>query len=66
VLAWALRDYVALIETELAAHEAHSEELLLSMLLMDPFTRSERQARALLEAIFALPGHESLRAWYRG
>lgn len=66
ILAWALRDYVALIEMELAAHDAHSADLLLAMLLMDPFTRSEEQAQALVEAIFALPGNEDLRAWYRG
>jgi alpha-galactosidase len=32
---------------------------------MDPWTRSEEQARALLEDILALPYHEEMRQHYR-
>jgi alpha-galactosidase/6-phospho-beta-glucosidase family protein len=32
---------------------------------MDPFTRSEAQADALLEEILALPDHEAMKAHYQ-
>jgi hypothetical protein len=32
---------------------------------MDPWTRSEAQAQALLEDILALPYHEEMRQHYR-
>jgi alpha-galactosidase/6-phospho-beta-glucosidase family protein len=33
--------------------------------MLDPWTRSEGQARQLLDEILALPYHEEMRAHYR-
>jgi alpha-galactosidase len=65
VLARALHDRVAPVNVELAAYDAGSKELLLQLVMMDPWTRSEEQARALLDAILALPGNEEMREHYR-
>ena len=40
-------------------------DLLLELILTDPWTRSERMARDLLEPIAALPYHRELRDHYR-
>jgi alpha-galactosidase len=65
ITAWLLHDRVAPIEVELEAYERGSKDLLLQLILMDPYTRSETQARAMLDAILALPFHEELRTHYR-
>jgi len=65
LLAHILRDRVAPVNMELAAYEAGSRELLLQLVMMDPWTRSEAQARRLIDEIFALPYHEELRGHYR-
>lgn len=65
VLAHALRDYVAPVNLELAAYAGRSRGLLLDLIMLDPWTRSERQARALLDAILALPYHHELREHYQ-
>lgn len=64
ILARLWRDRLAPVELELAAYAQGSRELLRQLVLMDPFTRSLAQADSLLEDIFALPGHEALRAHY--
>ncbi len=65
VQALALSDYVAPVNLELTAYTEHSRRQLLDLLLLDPWTRSERQARALLDAILALPYHAELREHYQ-
>jgi alpha-galactosidase len=53
------------VNVELEAYERGSRELLLQLVLMDPWTRSEQQARDLLEDILALPYHKEMREHYR-
>ncbi len=65
LIAYVLRDRVAPIEVELSAYEHGSKELLRQLILMDPYTRSEQQATALLDDILALPFHEEMRQHYR-
>jgi len=65
LLAYTLRDRVAPVEVELEAYEKGSRELLLQLLLMDPWTQSEEQAGGFLEDILALPYHEDMRRHYR-
>jgi len=60
-----LRDRVAPVETELAAYEDGSKELLLQLVMMDPWTRSEKQARGLLESVLTLPRHQEMREHYK-
>jgi len=60
-----LRDRVAPVEVELEAYESGSRELLHELLMMDPWTRSEAQARELLDDILSLPRCEGLRQHYR-
>jgi alpha-galactosidase len=65
VLAHALRDYVAPVNVELEAYARHSRSRLLELIMMDPWTRSERMAKELLEAIMGLPYHQEMRAYYQ-
>ena len=63
--AYIVRDRVAPIEVELEAYQSGSKELLLQLILMDPYTQSEGQACRLLDEILALPFHEEMRQHYR-
>ena len=65
VLAYALRDRVAPVNLELEAYEQGDKTLLLQLIMMDPWTRTEQQARVLLEAILAMPENEELRDHYK-
>ena len=65
IIALALRDRVALVETELAAYENHSKELLIDLVMMDPRSQSRKQAQALVEEILNLPSHEEMKRWYQ-
>lgn len=64
VLAHALRDYVKPVELELAAFENRSRSTLLELVLTDPWTRSERQAREVLDAVLSLPANVDMREHY--
>jgi alpha-galactosidase len=65
VLKYVHRDRVVPVETEIAAFAEGSRERLLQLILMDPWTKSEKQARALLDGILALPYHGEMRRHYR-
>jgi len=65
VVAHILRERVAPVELELAAYAEGSRELLRELILTDPWTRSVRQADALIDNILTLPPHEEMRAHYR-
>jgi alpha-galactosidase len=61
ILAHLLRDRVAPVEMELKAFETGNRQLLVDLIMMDPWTRSRKQAEELIDAIFALPYHEEMR-----
>ncbi len=65
LVGYILRDRVAPVNIELQAYEERSRELLHQLVMMDPWTRSEDQARALVDDILALPYHEEMRQHYR-
>ena len=65
VLSHILRDRVAPVEMELAAYEQGNYELLVSLILQDPWTRTEEQARNLVDRILSLPGLESMKQHYK-
>jgi len=65
LIAFILRERVAPVEIELEAYQIGSKELLLQLIMMDPWTRSEEQARKFLDAILSLPHHEEMRRHYR-
>lgn len=60
-----LRDRVAPIEVELEAYETGSRTLLEQLIMMDPYTRTQEQAHALVEDILALPFNAEMREHYR-
>ena len=64
ILAFALRDRVAPVNLELSAFQQGSRELLLQLILMDPWTRSAQQAQSLLDAILSMPGNEAMQTHY--
>ena len=59
-----LRDRVAPVEIEVEAYETGSGERLLELIMMDPWTRSEGQAKGLLEDVLAIRRHEGMRRHY--
>ena len=65
LIAHILRDRVAPVEVELEAYESGSREILLQLIMMDPWTRSEEQAKGLLDDMLALPRFEEMRQHYR-
>ena len=65
ILSHVWRDRVAPVEMELAAFEQGSKSLLRQLVMLDPWTRSARQADAFLDAILALPYHEEMRQHYQ-
>ncbi len=65
VLAYALRDRVAPVEVELEAYERGSRELLVELVMTDPWTRSREQAEQLVESILKLPFHDEMRRHYK-
>ena len=65
LVSYILHDRVAPVNIELEAYETGSKQLLLQLILMDPWARSDQQARDLLEDILALPYHKKMREHYR-
>jgi len=65
LIAHILRDRVAPVETELEAYEIGSKELLLGLIMMDPWTRSEEQAVKLLDDILNLPFNREMKKHYK-
>jgi alpha-galactosidase len=65
LIAYILRDRAAPVEMELEAYEAGSRELLLQLIMMDPWTRSKEQAEKLLEDILNLPFNKEMKEHYK-
>lgn len=65
VIAHILRDRVAPVLVELEAYEKGDYEMLLDMIMMDPWTRSEKQARELLDEILNQPELAEMKAHYK-
>lgn len=65
VMAHLLRDRIAPVEMELAAYESGSKELLIDLVMMDPWTKSRAQAEKLIDDIFALPCNVDMREYYK-
>ncbi|MEM0219989.1 MAG: hypothetical protein QW213_06620 [Thermoproteota archaeon] len=62
---YAIRDRVAPVEVELEAYESKNKELLVELLMMDPWTKSRELAINFLEDILSLPHHEDMRKYYK-
>lgn len=65
IMAHLLRDRIASVEMELAAFENHSRELLVDLVLMDPWTKTRRQAERLIHDIMALPCNKEMNMYYK-
>lgn len=59
-----LRERVVPVNLELEAYTEGSKDLLLQLILLDPWSRSEQQASDFLEEILSLPYHEEMRQHY--
>jgi len=64
ILARALHDRVAPVEMELAAYENHDKQMLIDLVMMDPHSRSRKQAEGLVNEIMELPYHKEMKSWY--
>ena len=58
-------DRIAPVEVELAAFENHSRELLVDLVMMDPWTKSREQAEKLIDDIFNLPCNADMKEYYK-
>ena len=65
IIAHILRDRVATTELELEAFQKGSQDALLQLILMDPWSHSRQQAARFLEEILALPYHQEMRDHYQ-
>jgi alpha-galactosidase len=65
VNSYLLRDRVSPVEVELEAYETSEKKRLLDLIMMDPWTKSEEQAKNLLDEILALRQHNEMREHYR-
>ena len=55
IIAHILRDRVAPVEVELEAYTTGNYDMLLDLILMDPWTKDEETARTFIEEILSLP-----------
>lgn len=65
IMAHLLRDRIAPVEMELAAFENHSLDLLVDMVMMDPWTKSRAQAEKLVKDILDLPINKRMKEYYK-
>jgi alpha-galactosidase len=65
IMAHLLRDRVAPVEIELAAFENHSRELLVDLVMTDPWTKNRAQAEKLVQDILDLPINSRMKEYYR-
>lgn len=66
VIAHLYRDRIAPVEMELAAYEGRNKKLLVDMIMMDPFCKSQEQAEGFLEEILSLPYHKEMKEYFEG
>ena len=60
-----LGERVAPVEMEIEAYQSGSKEKLLQVILMDPWTKSEKQAKDFLNEILSLPYHKEMKEHYK-
>ena len=65
IMAHLIRDRIASVEMELAAFEQGRRDLLVDMVMMDPWTKSRAQAEKLIDDIFALPCNADMKEYYK-
>jgi alpha-galactosidase len=65
ILSYIHRDRVAPVEMELEAFVKGDKNLLVDLVMMDPFTHSREQAEGLVEEILNLPYHTEMKEWYK-
>jgi len=65
LMAHLYRDRIAPVEVELAAFEKGSKDLLIDLVLMDPWSKTREQAEKLIDEIFALPCNKDMKEYYK-
>ncbi len=65
IIAHILRERVAPVEMEIAAFTEGRYDLLLEVVMMDPWTRTREQAVSLVDEILALPFNAQMKEHYR-
>ena len=65
IMSYLLRDRVASVEMELAAFETRRRDLLIDLIMMDPWTKSKKQAEKLLTDILSLPCNADMKEYYK-
>ena len=64
VMSYLWRDRIAPVEMELQAFQTGDRNLLLALIMMDPWTKSEEQAENLLTCILNMPCNSEMKAYF--
>lgn len=64
ILAYIYRDRIAPVEMELEAIRTRDINLLVDLVMMDPFCHSRTQAEGLVNDILNLPYHTEMKEWF--
>jgi alpha-galactosidase len=64
LIGYILKDRVAPVETEIEAYKEGSKDKLTELVMMDPWTRSEKQAKSFLDDVFADSSFPELKKHY--
>lgn len=64
LIPYILRDRIAPVEMELLAFQNGDKKLIKNLIMMDPWTKSEKQATEFMNEIFALPYLGEMRKYY--
>ena len=64
VMAYLWRDRIAPVEMELQAFITGDRNYLLSLIMMDPWTKSEKQANLLLDEILDMPCNKEMKEYF--
>lgn len=65
IIAHILRDRVAPVEMELEAYSKGDYNCLLDLVMMDPWTKEEKQARDLIDEILSQPELQEMKEYYK-
>ena len=65
VMALLMHDRIAPVEMELAALKTGEKKYLKELIMMDPWTKNEKQAEALLDEILDLPWNKTMKEYFK-
>jgi alpha-galactosidase len=65
VLSRMMRDRIAPVEMELEAFRTHRRDYMIDLIMMDPNTKTRKQANDFFDEILNLPYHQKMKDYYK-